>query len=160
LRAPSAAVRRSRARRLPARGAHPRAVEACPAGGALRRQAADPGAPDQADRRQPGRQVAAARDWRGARGPATLHDLALRPAPRRDHYHLGTARLVAGRCQVARRVSRPGRRAVIRLRGWPPSGRSITMTGALSALSKAGVSIWLDDLSRERLRGGSLAELA
>jgi len=30
---------------------------------------------------------------------------------------------------------------------------------ALSALSQAGVSIWLDDLSRERLRTGSLADL-
>ena len=29
----------------------------------------------------------------------------------------------------------------------------------LSALVDAGVSIWLDDLSRERLRSGSLADL-
>jgi transaldolase len=34
------------------------------------------------------------------------------------------------------------------------------MPDALSALSQAGVSIWLDDLSRERLRSGSLADLA
>ena len=34
------------------------------------------------------------------------------------------------------------------------------MTDALEALSKAGVSIWLDDLSRERLVSGSLAGLA
>ena len=34
------------------------------------------------------------------------------------------------------------------------------MTDALAALSKAGVSIWLDDLSRERLVSGSLAGLA
>jgi len=34
------------------------------------------------------------------------------------------------------------------------------MTDPLSALSQAGVSIWLDDLSRERLQTGSLAELA
>jgi transaldolase len=34
------------------------------------------------------------------------------------------------------------------------------MTDALSALSAAGVSIWLDDLSRVRLRTGSLADLA
>jgi transaldolase len=34
------------------------------------------------------------------------------------------------------------------------------MTDALAALSTAGVSIWLDDLSRERLASGSLAELA
>ena len=34
------------------------------------------------------------------------------------------------------------------------------MSDALSALSQAGVSIWLDDLSRERLRSGSLADLA
>jgi transaldolase len=34
------------------------------------------------------------------------------------------------------------------------------MTDALAALSEAGVSIWLDDLSRERLMSGSLAHLA
>ncbi len=34
------------------------------------------------------------------------------------------------------------------------------MADALAALSKAGVSIWLDDLSRERLVSGSLADLA
>ena len=34
------------------------------------------------------------------------------------------------------------------------------MTDALAALSRAGVSIWLDDLSRERLVSGSLADLA
>ena len=34
------------------------------------------------------------------------------------------------------------------------------MTDALAALSNAGVSIWLDDLSRERLLSGSLAQLA
>jgi transaldolase len=33
------------------------------------------------------------------------------------------------------------------------------MTDPLAALSNAGVSIWLDDLSRERLVGGSLARL-
>jgi len=34
------------------------------------------------------------------------------------------------------------------------------MNDALAALSRAGVSIWLDDLSRERLTSGSLADLA
>ena len=34
-----------------------------------------------------------------------------------------------------------------------------TMNNPLAALSKAGVSIWLDDLSRERLTSGSLADL-
>ena len=34
------------------------------------------------------------------------------------------------------------------------------MNDALAALSRAGVSIWLDDLSRERLVSGSLADLA
>ena len=34
------------------------------------------------------------------------------------------------------------------------------MTHPLADLSEAGVSIWLDDLSRDRLVGGSLAELA
>lgn len=33
------------------------------------------------------------------------------------------------------------------------------MTDALSALNQAGLSIWLDDLSRERLRAGSIASL-
>ena len=36
------------------------------------------------------------------------------------------------------------------------------MTGQntnLTALSAAGVAVWLDDLSRERLRSGNLAEL-
>ena len=34
------------------------------------------------------------------------------------------------------------------------------MVDSLATLSKAGVSIWLDDLSRERLVSGSLADLA
>jgi transaldolase len=34
------------------------------------------------------------------------------------------------------------------------------MTGPLAELSKSGVSIWLDDLSRQRLVSGSLADLA
>ena len=34
------------------------------------------------------------------------------------------------------------------------------MTDNLEALTRAGVSIWLDDLSRERLVSGSLASLA
>ena len=34
------------------------------------------------------------------------------------------------------------------------------MASPLSALGDAGVSIWLDDLSRERLVTGSLADLA
>src|SRR6476619_1194224 len=33
------------------------------------------------------------------------------------------------------------------------------MSDALTQLSEAGVSIWLDDLSRERLRSGNLAQL-
>jgi transaldolase len=33
------------------------------------------------------------------------------------------------------------------------------MTGALTTLTTAGVSIWLDDLSRDRLNSGSLADL-
>jgi transaldolase len=36
----------------------------------------------------------------------------------------------------------------------------MAMTDALAALSTAGVSIWLDDLSRDRLVSGSLADLA
>ncbi|NUS50210.1 MAG: transaldolase, partial [Nocardioidaceae bacterium] len=34
------------------------------------------------------------------------------------------------------------------------------MTDRLKALADAGVSIWLDDLSRERIETGNLAELA
>ena len=34
------------------------------------------------------------------------------------------------------------------------------MTDPLAALTEAGVSIWLDDLSRDRLTSGSLADLA
>ena len=34
------------------------------------------------------------------------------------------------------------------------------MNDTLRTLSEAGVSIWLDDLSRERLVSGSLADLA
>jgi transaldolase len=43
----------------------------------------------------------------------------------------------------------------------PPRGREgeIAMTDQLAALTQAGVSIWLDDLSRERLTSGSLADL-
>ena len=37
--------------------------------------------------------------------------------------------------------------------------RRNTMTDRLKALSDAGVSIWLDDLSRERIETGNLAEL-
>ena len=33
------------------------------------------------------------------------------------------------------------------------------MTDRLKALADAGVSIWLDDLSRERIETGNLAEL-
>jgi transaldolase len=33
------------------------------------------------------------------------------------------------------------------------------MTDPLTALTEAGVSIWLDDLSRDRLTSGSLADL-
>jgi transaldolase len=33
------------------------------------------------------------------------------------------------------------------------------MTDPLAALTQAGVSIWLDDLSRDRLTSGSLADL-
>ena len=51
LRAPPAAVRRGRARRLPARRAHPRPVEAGPGGRDVRPPAAGAGAADQAGRR-------------------------------------------------------------------------------------------------------------
>ena len=33
------------------------------------------------------------------------------------------------------------------------------MTDALAQLSAAGVAVWLDDLSRERLRSGNLGDL-
>ena len=35
----------------------------------------------------------------------------------------------------------------------------MTQNRNLAALSEAGVSVWLDDLSRDRLRSGNLAEL-
>ena len=35
----------------------------------------------------------------------------------------------------------------------------MTQNENLAALSEAGVSVWLDDLSRERLRSGNLQEL-
>ena len=35
----------------------------------------------------------------------------------------------------------------------------MTQNPNLAALSAAGVSVWLDDLSRDRLRSGKLAEL-
>ena len=40
-----------------------------------------------------------------------------------------------------------------------PTEGSSTMSDRLQALSDAGVSIWLDDLSRERIETGNLAEL-
>src|SRR5690348_5783274 len=40
-----------------------------------------------------------------------------------------------------------------------PELKEITMTDALAELSAQGVSIWLDDISRERLRTGNLQEL-
>jgi transaldolase len=65
---------------------------------------------------------------------------------------LGAAR----RCAVALGVLRAGRGIALTAthdtRG--------AMTDNLEALTKAGVSIWLDDLSRDRLVSGSLASLA
>jgi hypothetical protein len=61
LRASPAAVLRPGARRLSARRAHRRVVQAGPAGGAFRSQAAGSGAADQTGRRVPGR-------WLRARG--------------------------------------------------------------------------------------------
>src|SRR5215469_5042119 len=40
------------------------------------------------------------------------------------------------------------------------TGSEDPMTDALARLEAAGVSVWLDDLSRERLTSGSLAALA
>src|SRR5690625_7214771 len=37
--------------------------------------------------------------------------------------------------------------------------RQIMSNNALKALSESGVSVWLDDISRERLRTGNLAKL-
>ena len=74
--------------------------------------------------------------------------------------HLGPAGHAARRRAFPGGVLRPGRRAGLTM--MPPRGgkERIAMTDALAALSKAGVSIWLDDLSRERLVSGSLAGLA
>ena len=50
------------------------------------------------------------------------------------------------------RLTQPTRRP-------PPTPEEEPMTERLKALSDAGVSIWLDDLSRERIETGNLAEL-
>src|SRR5699024_7759842 len=44
-------------------------------------------------------------------------------------------------------------------RGRAPSAQGELTTSPTAHLSAAGVSIWLDDLSRERITSGSLAEL-
>ena len=47
-----------------------------------------------------------------------------------------------------------------RREGAPPEmAEHLVITDPLEALTAAGVSIWLDDLSRERLTSGSLATL-
>jgi hypothetical protein len=40
-----------------------------------------------------------------------------------------------------------------------PQSRTITMSSALNDLAEAGVSVWLDDLSRPLIETGSLAKL-
>ena len=84
LRAPHAAVRRGRARRLPARRADPRAVEAGSGGRDVRPTPAGAGAADQAGRRLAADPPRAARGRRRRRGRAPLHDACAasgRPAP-------------------------------------------------------------------------------
>jgi 3-oxoacyl-[acyl-carrier protein] reductase len=87
LRASPAAVLRPGARRLPARRAHRRVVQAGPAGGALRGPAPGAGAADQAGRRVPGRPAPGPGGGGGARGGALVHDTARRAGPRcQDRY--------------------------------------------------------------------------
>ena len=81
LRAPPAAVRRRRPRRLPARRPDPRAVQARPGRRAVRPPAAGAGAAHQAGRRLAAGNLAPARRRRGHRGRAPVHDAARRPAP-------------------------------------------------------------------------------
>ena len=55
-----------------------------------------------------------------------------------------------------------GASVVIRIRrfgGTPRKATAMTQNPILAALSAAGVSVWLDDLSRDRLRSGSLQQL-
>ena len=80
LRASPAAVLRPGARRLPARRAHRRVVQAGPAGRIFLGPSASPGAADQAGRRVPGRPAPGPGSGGGARGGALVHDSARRAA--------------------------------------------------------------------------------
>ena len=95
--APPAAVHGRRPRRLPARRADPRAVQARPGRRAVRPRPPGPGAADQAGRRlAPGAPRTQGRR-RGARGRAPVHVAARRAGRRRPHRHLGAARPAARR---------------------------------------------------------------
>ena len=108
VRAPPAALRRGRPRRLPARRPDPRAVQAGPGGRAVRPATcrSRSGSPQQvADWLQdaPGAPGRRGRD----RGRAPVHVAARRAGRRRPHRHLGPARPAARRPALARRSSSP-----------------------------------------------------
>ena len=81
-----------RPRRLPARRADPRAVQAGPGGRAVRPRPAGPGAPDHADRRLAAGAARAQGRGRGARGRAPVHVAARRAEAGRQDRHLRAAR--------------------------------------------------------------------
>src|SRR4029077_5805973 len=64
---------------------------------------------------------------------------------------------------TAERVAAAARDSLARVTGWPgppPAGRERTVSvDVLGQLSEAGVSVWLDDISRDRLRTGNLQSL-
>ena len=88
VRAPHAALRRRRPRRLPARPADPRAVEARPRGRAVRPPSAGAGAAHHAGRRLAADPSAPARRRRRRRGRAHVHDAARCPGRGHHHDHL------------------------------------------------------------------------
>src|SRR5205814_4291143 len=91
-----------------------------PGGGALRRRAAGAGTADPAGRGLAGGPPRCARRGRGARGRASVHDPARRAGPRIPHGDQRSARGVAHRCQVPRRVSGPHQAPIVLAPAPPP----------------------------------------
>ena len=145
-------------------GPRPRRLDAVPRvvrrpGGLL------PGDRDPADRQGPGLR-------RGRRRPGLARG---RRRPRPDRLHRALRRLRRLRPhlpRVRRHGARPSPTPPRTASASPPAEqvaarhprpsrpRRKNMTDRLQQLSDAGVSIWLDDLSRERIETGNLAELA
>jgi hypothetical protein len=91
VRPPRAAVHRRRSRRVPARRADRRTVQARPRRGAVRPAAAGAGAADRADRRLGRPPATPSRGRRGRGGRAPVHDAARRARTRGHDDHLGPA---------------------------------------------------------------------